>query len=276
MLYDCIPILENLSSISNMTASLWFTNVLQNLKKETFYFCNSECTKNDFLSLFPNQLDKNKMFVTLLASSQYFFPIYDKTALMKVLEKYKVTPNINNSYLFSLCSIDPRKNLVFTIKCFIKFIDKHKIDNFYFYLGGASFGDYIDKYLQETSLFSDYQDKILQLGYIDDEDLNILYSNSLFFTFLSQYEGFGIPPLEAMQAGTPVICSNNSSLPEVVGDAAIMIDCNSEEQCIKAFEEFYFNGDLRREYIKKGLERSKLFSWDKTVKTMTDIIKARH
>jgi glycosyltransferase involved in cell wall biosynthesis len=139
-------------------------------------------------------------------------------------------------------------------------------------LGGGHFESFIAQFEQEFAEFSGYQDKIIRLGYIDDEDVNILYSNSLFFPFLSQYEGFGMPPLEAMQAGTPVIASNNSSLPEVVGDAAISIDCDSEEQCIKAFEALYFNDALRNEYIAKGRERAKLFSWEKTVNAMTEVI----
>jgi glycosyltransferase involved in cell wall biosynthesis len=89
---------------------------------------------------------------------------------------------------------------------------------------------------------------------------------------VAYYERFGMPPLEAMQAGTPVICSNNSSLPEVVGDAAITIDCDSEEQCIKAFEDLYFNENIRKEYIARGIERAKFFSWRKTGKLMIDKI----
>jgi glycosyltransferase involved in cell wall biosynthesis len=81
-----------------------------------------------------------------------------------------------------------------------------------------------------------------------------------------------MPPLEAMMAGTPVITSNNSSLPEVVGDAAITIEYNNEDQCIKAFEDLYFNEDLRKHYIAQGLERAKLFSWEKTVRSMTETI----
>jgi glycosyltransferase involved in cell wall biosynthesis len=168
--------------------------------------------------------------------------------------------------------LEPRKNLIFTINCFIKFIKKHSIDNLYFYLGGGQWNKFINLLEEKIDRLDEYRDKIIRLGYVDDEDVNILYSNSLFFTYISQYEGFGMPPLEAMQAGTPVITSNNSSLPEVVGDAAIMIDYNSEEQCIKAFEDLYFNEDLRKYYIEKGLERAKLFSWEKTVNKMSDFI----
>jgi glycosyltransferase involved in cell wall biosynthesis len=123
-----------------------------------------------------------------------------------------------------------------------------------------------------NKISGEYKNKIVRLNYIDDADVNLLYSNSLFFTYLSRYEGFGIPPLEAMQAGTPVITSNNSSLPEVVGDASIMIDCENEKQCIEAFETFYYNESIRKNYIKKGIEQAKLFNWEKTVGKMTEAI----
>jgi glycosyltransferase involved in cell wall biosynthesis len=245
---------------------------MRSINKDIFYFCNSECTKRDYLKYYSNQLDENKMTVTHIASSQIFLPDYDNKKNVSVLEKYNVNYRNNDKYIFSLCTLEPRKNLIFTIKCFVKFLKKNKIDDLFFYLGGTKWNEFI--HLLEENIYNldEYRGKIVKLGYIDDEDVNILYSNSMFFTYISQYEGFGIPPLEAMRAGTPVITSNNSSLPEVVGDAAIMIDYNNEEQCIKAFEDLYFNENLRKYYIKKGFERSKLFSWEKTVKKMTDKI----
>jgi len=272
ILYDCIPILYSVSSMG-IQLNQWFVKISENLNKDTYYFCISECTKNDFFKFFSSNLDEKKMYITLMASSQIFFPNYNKDKLREIKQKYKIKIKENHQYIFSLCSIDPRKNLVFTIKCFFKFIEKHNIKNLYFYLGGGYFKDYIDKFNKEINNFDICSKFIIRLGYVDDSDVNILYSNSLFFAFLSQYEGFGIPPLEAMQAGTPVICSNNSSLPEVVGDAAITIAYDDEEACIKAFENFYFNEDVRKEYINRGLERAKLFSWEKTVNKMTDIIK---
>jgi glycosyltransferase involved in cell wall biosynthesis len=271
VLYDCIPVLKNIPH-PLLSSEHWFSKLVLNLNKETFYFCISECTRNDFLTLFPNQLDAKKMFVTPIATSQNFSPIYNKILLNKVLRKFNITQRLNDNYIFSLSTIDPRKNQIFTIKCFLKFIKNNNIHNLYFYIGGGYFTEFIDQFKHEISAFGEYADKIISLGYLDDEDVNILYSNSLFFTFLSQYEGFGIPPLEAMQSGTPVICSNNSSLPEVVGDAAVMIDYNSEEQCIKAFEDFYFKEDLRNEYVKRGIERAKLFTWEKTVTKMAEVI----
>jgi len=272
ILYDCIPILKNLLDYTDVNMSEWFSKVLQTLNTNTYYFCISECTRRDFINEFSKRINKNKMFVTPIATSQFFSPIYDINTLKNVFRKYKVIQKNDEKYIFSLCNIDPRKNLVFTIKCFINFIIKHKIDNMRFYLGGAFYETYVNKFYKEIPLLNNYKDKVVLLGYIDDEDINILYSNSLFFIYISQYEGFGLPPLEAMQAGTPVITSNNSSLPEVVGDAAIKITYNDESACIKAFEDLYFNEELRKEYIKKGIERAKMFSWDNTFRLISDKI----
>ena len=262
ILYDCIPVLDHVS-YPLMNEDHWFNKLKRNLNKNTYYFCISENTKKDFLKTASMQLDKDKMFVTYIAPSQIFIPNYNKIQLDRILLKYNIIKNPNDCYIFSFCNIDPRKNLLFTVKCFLKFIEKNKINDMYFYLGGGYFKPYIKQFLQEISIINN-SNKIILLGYIDDSDVNILYSNSLFFVYLSQYEGFGLPPLEAMQAGTPVISSNNSSLPEVVGDAAITINYNDEFACIRAFEDLYYNKDLRKEYINKGFEQAKKFSWERT------------
>jgi len=274
ILHDIMPLL-----FPEYYPTFFFTNDYINefarsrsLNKEYYYFCNSENTKLDYLKYYSDQLDEKKIIVIHHASSQNFFPNYDKIKLIAVFKKYKVEYNKNNNYIFSFCTLEPRKNLSFTMSCFIKFIKKNNINNLYYYLGGGQWNEFIHLLEEQIDNFNEYSDKIVRLGYIDDEDVNILYSNSLFFTYISQYEGFGVPALEAMQSGTPVITSNNSSLPEVVGDAAIMIYYNNEEQCIKAFEDLYFNKDLRNYYINRGLEQAKLFSWEKTVDKMSDEI----
>ena len=127
---------------------------------------------------------------------------------------------------------------------------------------------------EEFEFYADkYKDKIIRTGYIDDEDVAPLYSGAQWFVYTSQYEGFGLPPLEAMSCGCPVIVSNSTSLPEVVGDAAIQIDYDSDEQHIKAFETYYFNPEIKNENIKKGLLRAKQFSWNKSRNNLIDIIK---
>lgn len=271
MLYDCIPsIFTELYPF--IDDNHWYINVIKNLNKKTYYFCISESTRNDFLNHFSCNLDKEKMYVTPIASSLNIIPQYSIDTLNNILRKYNAFLEYGTVYILSICTIEPRKNLIFTIKCFIEFIKKHKIKNCSFLIGGGYFPGYLDYFKQEINKNTEYLDKIILLGYVDDDDLNILYSNSLFFVFLSQYEGFGMTVLEAMQAGTPVICSNNSSLPEVAGNAAWKIQYDDASACIDAMEKLYFNAGLRNEYISKGLDRAKQFSWEKTYKTIDSVI----
>ena len=160
----------------------------------------------------------------------------------------------DKSYVFVIGAQDPRKNAARIIRSFIAFKEKNKIDDLILVVSGC------------------HENKddgtVLYRSYIDGKDLPLLYSNAEWFVFTSQYEGFGLPPLEAMQCGCPVIASNNSSIPEVVGDAGLLIDWNSDEQHIDAFEKYYFDEKLRNENRNKGLNRAGLLSWEKTVETM--------
>jgi len=268
ILYDTTPIIFQ----KYFGVDFQYNLMLNTLNKDVYSFCISQSCKDDFLKYCGDKLDANKMYVTYIATNQNYIPNYDKQKLVKTLKKYGVEHTPNDNYLFSLCSLEPRKNLAFTISCFLKFVRKQNIHDLYFYLGGSIWKNFESVLAKTLEYAGEFRHKIKLLGYIDDSDANILYSNSLFFTYLSQYEGFGMPPLEAMQAGTPVITSNNSSLPEVVGDAAISITYNDEEAVIKAFEDFYFNENLRKEYIARGLERAKMFSWEKCVGRMIKVI----
>jgi glycosyltransferase involved in cell wall biosynthesis len=271
MLYDTIPSVFPYFYTELNLKNSWYTRLTESLDKGTYYFCISEHVKKDFLKYFGSKLDESSMFVTHIASSHPLYPLCNQTKLNNILKNHHIL--YSDKYILSLCSLEPRKNLVFTIKAFVRFIQKHNIQDLCFYICGTTLNTtYIRNFEEAMDGLGIYKEKIVRLGYVDDEDVNTLYSNALFFTYISRYEGFGLPPLEAMQAGTPVITSDNSSLPEVVGDAAITIDCDSEEQCIKAFEDLYFNEALRKEYIAKGLERAKLFSWEKTVNKMSGII----
>ena len=147
-------------------------------------------------------------------------------------------------------------------------MEKNKIEDLVWIMGGAVWVSFAKELARQGINWSKKQ--ILHVGYVDDEDLPALYSNAEWFVYTSQYEGFGIPPLEAMSCGCPVITSNNSSLPEVVGNAGIKIDWDSDEQHVEAFEKYYFDDEFRKQNAQKGLERSKIFSWKKSVETMLE------
>ena len=118
-----------------------------------------------------------------------------------------------------------------------------------------------------------YQDRIIFTGYVLDNDLSAIYSGAVAFIFPSLYEGFGLPVLEAMQCGTPVISSNSSSLPEVVGDAGILIDPKDEDHLCQAMLDVLTDSNLRESLRKKGLERAKQFSWKKCADQTVEIYK---
>lgn len=117
--------------------------------------------------------------------------------------------------------------------------------------------------------------KLIFTGYVKDEDLSIIYSNASFFIYPSLYEGFGLPVLEAMQCGCPVITSNVTSLPEVVGDCGIQIDPNNNKELVLAYEKMYFDENFRKECSLKGLERAKIFSWEKCANQIISFIQSK-
>lgn len=246
----------------------WFRDLLKSLNEEDTYFAISESTKNDFIKI-TNNPDLN-IIVSLLAASDRFCKCTDETKIKQVLKKYKIPTD--KKYIFSLFAVEPRKNIIRIIKTFIDFINKNKINDLMFVIGGDAWDEFKPVLDKELENLSAYENSIFRIGYVDDEDVPVLYSGAQWYVYTSQYEGFGLPPLEAMQCGCPVITSNNSSLPEVVADAGVMIDYDSDQQHIAAYEKLYFNHKLRNEYAQKGLERAKLFSWEKCAKTIEDEI----
>jgi glycosyltransferase involved in cell wall biosynthesis len=126
-------------------------------------------------------------------------------------------------------------------------------------------GDEISKYPNLRRLVHRYQlhQHVRFLGFVPDATLAVLYRLASVFVFPSLYEGFGLPPLEAMAAGTPVITSNVSSLPEVVGDAAILIDPLNAHAIADAMARVLGDAALRTELVRRGHERVKAFSWER-------------
>jgi glycosyltransferase involved in cell wall biosynthesis len=110
------------------------------------------------------------------------------------------------------------------------------------------------------------QDDVIFPGYVPDDDLVKFYNAADLLVYPSLYEGFGLPPLEAMACGTPVITSNTSSLPEVVGDAGIMVDPVDIDALTESIYQVLNNPNLQEDMQKNGLERSKIFTWEKTAK----------
>ena len=254
-LHDAIPILY-----PNLSQASFAREICESTLASDVIFYNSRYTQDDFERLYP-KLKSCKSQVVYLAASSLFKPNREKNIICLVKAKYGIP--LTKKYVFSLCSLAPHKNLVRNLRCFSDFVKKNNIDDLIWVFGGGSLAGFVEQLKKEGI---DFDSDITQhIGYVDDEDLPILYSNAEWFVYTSQYEGFGLPPLEAMQCGCPVITSNNSSLPEVVGDAGLLVDWDSDEQHLEAYKKYYFNENLRKENRRKGLERAKMFSWEKTV-----------
>lgn len=267
ILHDVIPIAEECKNLA--WESKWFHKLLKSINKEDFYFANSEFTKRDFLKYVPN-INPANISVIPLSTGKPYEKIADKIELNRIREKYNIP--FGKKYIFSLCSLNPRKNLIFSIRNFLKFVEKNNLDDFVFVLGGAYFDDFKEVFNDKLKDFGNIKDKILQIGYVDDEDLSALYSGAEMFLFPSLYEGFGMPVLEAMQCGLPVICSNCTSIPEVIGDCGIQINPYSDEEMVAALEKMYFDREFRNSCVEKGIERAKLFTWEKCADIMTEEI----
>ena len=266
ILHDTIPLIND---YRNNVGHKWYYNLINSINSCDKYFANSIYTKQDFIEYVP-KINPENITVIPLSTGREYVKISDINYINLVKNKYGIP--LDKKYIFSLCNLDPRKNLIFSIKNFLKFIEKNHLDNFIFVLGGACWKDFENILNENIENLGDKKDKILKIGYVDDEDMSALYSGAEIFLFPSLYEGFGIPVLEAMKCGLPVICSNTTSLPEVIGDCGIKINPYSDSEMLSAMEKMYFDKDFREKCIAKGLERAKLFTWEKCVDVISKTI----
>ncbi|MDD5291455.1 MAG: glycosyltransferase family 1 protein [Patescibacteria group bacterium] len=171
--------------------------------------------------------------------------------------------NIGSPFLLYVGNAYPHKNLEGLVKVFS--VIHGKRPDLSLVLVGRQ--DYFYKRVEEFSRkYWDKESPVIFPGFVPDENLKILYSQALAYVFPSFYEGFGLPPLEAMACGCPVISSNKSSLPEILGQAAIYFNPEDEGEMIKQIEKIIEDKNLRQELVKKGYEQVKKYSWEKCAK----------
>ncbi len=267
ILHDVIPIVNDYRKSVSHT---WFYNLVDSINSTDKYFTNSEYTKQDFIKHIP-KINPDNITVIPLSTGKPYFKLDDTMYINQIKRKYGIPTD--KKYIFSLCNLDPRKNLMFAIRNFLSFVEKNNLDNFIFVLGGGHFNDFEDILNKNIDDLGQKKNKILRIGYVEDDDMSALYSGAEMFLYPSLYEGFGIPVLEAMKCGLPVICSNLTSLPEVIGDCGIQINPYSDDEMFNAMEKMYYDRTFRDECIRKGLERAKQFTWKKCADVITDRIR---
>jgi glycosyltransferase involved in cell wall biosynthesis/SAM-dependent methyltransferase len=258
-IYDLIPIIlsqffigKNDDDYQRMQESL------NSLTAEDYILCISQATRNDLLN--HVKLDPERVFVTHLAANPtLFYRCDDATNIASVKHKYNIP---DAPYILGVSTLEPRKNLEHVIRCFAKVVQQQGIKDLNLVLVGAKGWEY-KKIFQEITKLGLSKDRIIITGYVADEDLAPIYSGAMVFVYPSLYEGFGLPPLEAMQCGIPVITSNNSSFPEVVGEAGIMLDTTDADGLCHNILKLYRTTALRQEMSLKSLAQAKKFSWER-------------
>jgi len=216
---------------------------------------DSEHTKRDILRLFPVAADK--IDVVYLGVEERFRP-GDPQETKRALERY----GIPTPYLFYVGSIETRKNLVRTLEAFARIRHLPEAASVRVVLAGRKGpgGEEVFRAVERLGL----RDRVLPVGYVHARDLPLLYSGAEIFLFPSLYEGFGLPVLEAMACGTPVITSRTTSLPEVAGDAALLVDPQDTGEIARAIQDLLRDRGLHAEHARRGPPRAALFPWRQT------------
>ncbi|AXI24805.1 glycosyl transferase family 1 [Methanofervidicoccus sp. A16] len=250
---DIIPILYKKNN--GLIYASFIKYSLKGMKKSDRIITISKHVKNDLVRHFS--ISEEKINVIYLGVNEHYKPIPENE-----IEKIKYKYNLKFPFILYVGSEQPRKNFPTLIKAFYKLKTKYGFNNIKLVkAGNPQISKYKRKHIMKLIDKLNLQKDIIFTGYVPEEDLPALYNAADLFVYPSIYEGFGLPPLEAMACGTPVITSNTSSLPEVVGDAGIMVDPYDVDGLSKAMYEVLTNDGLREELRKKGLERAKLFSW---------------
>lgn len=226
---------------------------------------DSESTKRDIMKYFP--VPSSHINVVYLGVEDVFRQCSGTDEGTKILSGY----GIGKKYLLFTGTIEPRKNLVRVLGCFEKI--KGRFKEYQLVIAGKKGWLYGDFFARLDKLPSDARKDVILTEYVPFKELPYLYGNAALLLYPSLYEGFGLPVLEAMACGTPVITSNVSSLPEVAGDAGVLVDPCNEEEIASAVERVLSDGELKESMRRKGLERVKNFSWEKTARETLKVYK---
>jgi glycosyltransferase involved in cell wall biosynthesis len=222
----------------------------------------SEFSKKEIIKYLNISPDKIHVVPNGVNTEKYF-PIKNNDSIKSVKEKY----SINNKYFLYLGTLEPRKNIVRLLEAYKKLKTSEDIPDLI--LAGKKGWLYRDIF--ECIHRLKLEKSVIYIGYLSDDDIVPIICGAIAFLFPSLYEGFGMPPLEAMACGTPVLTSNVSSLPEIVGDAALLVDPQNVDDIYEKLKMLVSNDDLRNKLIRRGLERASIFSWDNAAAKMMEL-----
>jgi glycosyltransferase involved in cell wall biosynthesis len=222
----------------------------------------SKATAHDLTAL--NGIPQEKIRVVYSGIADLLQPVTDQTAIDTVRDRM----GIPGPYVLHVGSVQPRKNLLRLAEAFAQVIDT--VENLTLVLAGRpgwGYGTLLAR-IEKPDLAG----RVVMPGYVADEDLAALYSGALVYAFPSLYEGFGFPALEAMACGTPVVCSNTSSLPELVEDAALTFAPTDTNALANALRRVLVEPALREKLVRQGSGRARRFTWEASAAATLDVL----
>ena len=261
--HDLLPILPQTTKYYKDYIAKSFSNCMNYIKEndKITVIADSVSTKNDIIKYVG--IEAKRIHVVPLAYNPELHYVDKNPA---VLSKY----GIDNAYILYLGAIDSRKGIFDILKAYEGIKEKHS--NIKLVLaGGINTAE--ESMIQESVKELNAREDIIFTGFVSDDEKRVLLSSTEVFLFPSEYEGFGLPVLEAMACGAPVITTNVSSLPEVGGGAAMYVTPKQPEELAAAIEKMLSSESVRQDYIARGFEQCKKFSWDKTAAMTEEVYK---
>lgn len=229
--------------------------VPRSVRRADHILADSQATKEDLVALYDTP--PNKVTVLLSGVDKRFQPVQDAARLAQVRARYHLP---EKPFILSVGTVQPRKNYVRLIQSLARLRAAH-LDVALVIAGGRGWlDDPIYAAIRDCGL----EDDVFLIGFADDADLPALYTSAICFAFPSLYEGFGLPVLEAMACGTPAVTSTVSSLPEVAGDAALMVEPDDLEAITDSLRRLIEDEALRQTLIARGFDRARRFTWEQS------------
>ena len=200
-------------------------------------------------------------------------PAFQRVTDTTLLEETRSKFSLHHPLILSVGTLEPRKNHLGLIKAFHTVVQRGNTQAILAIAGGKG---WLYEETQQAVKDLQLENRVRFLGRVSDQELITLYSLADIFAFPSFFEGFGIPPLEAMACGAPVITSNASSLPEVAGDAALLIDPHNTEAIAEALERLLDDEDLRKELQQKGYQQATTYTWTNSARKLLELYEHLH
>jgi len=220
---------------------------------------DSNFSRDDILRTY--KLSPDRVTATPLAASTKFKPVEDFTEIGRVRQRYGIV----GDYILTVGSIQPRKNLPRLIRAFAALCREGNIRPLPTLVIVGKRGWLYEETL-DTAENSEVKERILFTDYVPESDLPALYTGATCFVYPSYFEGFGIPPLEAMRCGTPTITGDRTCFPEIIGDGGLMVDPFDETAILEGILKIFSDSKLRTELQEKGIRRANLFDWKETAR----------